>query len=535
MKGLHITSKLFIITAVFFILFTSTTMLLQTLFIERFYLDQKMKKFEKSFRAFCTAYGESTDDQETLLAEFEEKNNASIAIIELAAGQLGAFSQDKRFFLRIVDKSALVSDGLRFRVLDNPIIYSMMGSGIMLANSLRQWLSNPEAVSRVVEEGQTLVYKSENMSNGQNSLVGIAPIAVDNEMIRVIMAVTSLQPIGEATTVIRQFYLYFYAFALFLIVILSLVYSKMIAQPLITLNKAALRMSQLDFSAKCPTGSSDEIGSLATTLNFLSEKLNAALTELMTANEKLKADIEKEKQLDRMRNEFIAGVSHELKTPISLISSYAEGIKDNIASGEKREHYLDIIIDEARKMASLVEDMLDLTQLESGSFKLSIEEFAINPLLRSVVERHRANAMLKGIDFVLKLPEDDLEVIGDMFRVEQVLTNLISNASKYSPAGSVVRISAQDRDDNVLIEIENPGEHISEPDMKNIWNQFYRIEKSRNRDLGGRGLGLSIVRNILELHGSNYGVANTEYGVKFFFTLKKSLEDSDSASHGLAN
>ncbi|WP_459929817.1 HAMP domain-containing protein [Desulfosporosinus burensis] len=207
-------------------------------------------------------------------------------------------------------------------MVDNIITYNMDSSRKILINGLQQWTSDPQAVSQVVDEGQILVYNSDVKIDGQNSLVGIAPILVDHKVAGVLSAAVSLQPIGEAATVIRQFYIYFYAIALFLIIILSLIYSKMIAKPLLTLNKTALKMSELDFSTKCPVKSQDEIGNLSATLNFLSEKLNSSLLELTAANQTLKEDIEKEKQLEIMRNEFIAGVSHELKTPISLISSY---------------------------------------------------------------------------------------------------------------------------------------------------------------------------------------------------------------------
>ncbi len=132
-----------------------------------------------------------------------------------------------------------------------------------------------------------------------------------------------------------------------------------------------------------------------------------------------------------------------------------------------------------------------------------------------------ANAQLKGKTFDLQTPLCDLDVIGDMFRIEQVLTNLVDNAIKYTPMGGIIKLFAEDQGDKVLIEIENPGDHIPEAELQNIWFKFYRIEKSRNKNLGGTGLGLSIVKDILDLHDSEYGVMNTAYGVKFFFTVRK--------------
>ena len=523
MKKGSITFKLFIITFLFFILFTSMTMLLQTLFIEKFYLNKKAKDFEANFQAFSAAYTDSVKnnaDNSDIMSKFQNENNASTAIINLSGNTMRFFEDEKQFIVRIINRSTSTPDAMS-TIVDNIITYNMDSKVKMLMNGLSQWTSDPKAVSEVVDEGQIRTYKSGDKIAGQNSLVGITPIIIDGEVIAILTAAASLQPIGEAATVIREFYIYFYAIALFLIFILSLIYSKMIAKPLLTLNKTALKMSELDFSTQCPVNSQDEIGNLSTTLNFLSTKLNSSLLELTAANEKLKEDIEKEKQLEVMRNDFIAGVSHELKTPISLISSYAEGIKDNITNGVNREYYSEIIIDETKKLASLVEDMLDLSQLKSGSYKLNVEGFPVINLLNSVVDRYMANAQLKGKIFDLQTPLNDLEVLGDMFRIEQVLTNLVDNAIKYTPVDCIIKIFVEDKGNKVLIEIENPGEHIPEAELLNIWSKFYRIEKSRNKDLGGTGLGLSIVKDILDLHGSEYGVMNTSYGVKFFFTLGK--------------
>lgn len=518
-----ITFKLFIITSLFFIFFTSLTMLLQTVFIENFYLSKKTKDFEANFQQFSSAYSrlaENSTDSSALLSEFQDKNNASTAIINLSGSTLRIFEDKRQLLLKIAKRPASGS-GPMSEITDDIITYNMDSKMKMLINGMRQWTSDPLAVAMVLDEGKHLIYHSGVKIDGQNSLVGIAPIVSGGKVTGVLTAAVSLQPIGEAAAVIRQFYVYFYLIALVLIFALSFIYSKIIAKPLVTLNKTAIKLAEMDFSAKCPLNSQDELGSLSTTLNFLSDKLDSSISELKAANEKLKEDIEREKKLDLMKNEFIAGVSHELKTPISLISSYAEGIKDNITHGAKREYYAHIIMDESKKMASLVEDMLDLSQLESGSFKLKVEDFSLTGLLNSISERYAGDLRRKGKNLDLSIPAYDLEVRADMFRIEQVLTNLIDNGIKYSLEGGIIKISAHDQSDAVTIEVENPGEPIPEAELPHIWSKFYRIEKSRNKELGGTGLGLSIVREILDRHGSAYGAENTVSGVKFFFTLAK--------------
>ncbi|SHN74875.1 sensor histidine kinase [Desulfitobacterium chlororespirans] len=522
-KKKSITFKLFIITSLFFIFFTSLTMLLQTVFIENFYLSKKTKDFEANFQQFSSTYSrlaENSTDSSELLSEFQDKNNASTAVISLASSTLRIFEDKRQMLLKIAKKPSSAANPTS-EIVDNIITYNMDSKMKMLINGMQRWSSDPLAVAMVLDEGRHIVYHSGVKIDGQNSLVGIAPIVVGGEVTGILTAAASLQPIGEAAAVIRQFYVYFYMIALVLIFALSLIYSKIIAKPLVTLNKTALKLSELDFSAKCPVNSQDEIGSLSATLNFLSAKLDSSISELKAANEKLREDIENEKKLDLMKNEFIAGVSHELKTPISLINSYAEGIKDNITNGTKREYYAHIIMDESKKMASLVEDMLDLSQLESGSFKLKVEDFSLTGLLNSIAERYSVNTRTNEKTLALQLPPHDLEVRADMFRIEQVLTNLVNNALKYTPPGGTISISAHDEGDSITIEVENPGEPIPEAELPHIWSKFYRIEKSRNKELGGTGLGLSIVKEILDRHGSAYGAHNTAYGVKFFFTLAK--------------
>lgn len=507
MKGRGVTIKLFMITAVFFIVFITITMVLQSLFIGKFYLNKKMKDFQNNFIKFSSVYtnpNTSYNENADMLVKFETENNARIAYVDLSNGI--------RIYTDI--SKTPIFEGSFFGAIDNKKIG-------LLASGLSQWLSNTHDVTRVVDKGEVLVFESSVKTEGVSSIVGIAPVIGYGKTSSVIVAVSSLQPISEAAIVIKEFSVYFYALALVLIFMLSLIYSNMVSKPLVTLNKTALKMAELDFSTKSGINSEDEIGNLSRTLNFLSQKLNSTLGELKYANKKLREDIEKEKQIEKMRREFVAGVSHELKTPIALISGYAEGIKDNIGQGEKRDYYMDVIIDEADKMAMLVSDMLDISQLESGNFKLNMDSFYISELVSSIVKKYVENDRFYEKEFSFTTEPCDIEVSGDSLRIEQVITNLLNNAIKFTSTGGRISVNIKGFKKGILVEIENEGEHIPETEMKNIWEKFYKIEKSRNRNNGGTGLGLSIVKNILELHGSNFGVVNTESGVKFYFTLNR--------------
>jgi signal transduction histidine kinase len=280
-------------------------------------------------------------------------------------------------------------------------------------------------------------------------------------------------------------------------------------------------MSSMDFNEKCAVEREDEIGSLAKTLNFLSENLSNALSDLKEKNKKLELDIEKERQLEKLRKDFIAGVSHELKTPIGIIEGYAEGLKDNVVEGEAREIYLDIIIDEAKKMNSLVMDMLELSRLEAGKTKLNINEFDLKELFEKVALKNQVDISNNNLTLIRNFSLNNYSVLGDSFKIEQVLTNFLTNAIKYTNNGEKIIVDIVEKKEHLYFSIENTGAFIPENELSNIWSQFYKIDKARNRSARSTGLGLAIVKNLLTLHNSDFGVMNTKEGVKFYFSLKK--------------
>ncbi|WP_176461938.1 HAMP domain-containing sensor histidine kinase [Anaeromicrobium sediminis] len=329
---------------------------------------------------------------------------------------------------------------------------------------------------------------------------------------------TSLQPVSEALTVIEKYYIYFFIVALLLIGLLSFFYSKMISKPLIKINNVAKKMAILDFSTYCEVNSDDELGSLGNNLNILSKNLEHNLNELKIANAKLVDDMEKERQQENIRREFVANISHELKTPLGVIKSFSEGIKDGIYE-KKRDYYLDVIIDEVEQMDKLILDMLQLSKLESKNFKLNKSSFSLDKLIYYSNDKFGAMIESKGIKVNLNLKEST--VYADKSKIEQVVNNLFSNAIRYSPQNEEINISIDASDKDICFYMENTGTHIPEDEIHRIWDRFYRVEKSRSKVSGGTGLGLLIVKNILELHNSTFGVKNTNKGVKFFFSLKK--------------
>ncbi|AGK97996.1 ATP-binding protein [Clostridium pasteurianum] len=486
--------KLFFITLAFFALFISSILIFQSLFFEKFYINRKMDTLEQNVEKFREAYNktEGSTNILQLARNFEDSNNSKVAVL------------DKYGYLNFVA-------GSESREVESASVR-------VIRQVIDNWNANPGAAMNIRRSGKGSTYIFDNNVYNVRNIVCVLP---NNEKGEVIFVVSSLQPVNEASSVIKEFYVYIYIAALVLIIILSLIYSNMISKPLISLNRTASKMVNLNFSEKCIVKSDDEIGNLGNTLNFLSENLNSAMNSLRKANEKLKNDIEQERKLEKMRKEFVGGVSHELKTPISLIEGYAEGIKDNVFQGEDKDYYIDVIIDEAKKMGSLVTDMLDLSQLESGNFKLNCEDFYIDKLINSTVRKYYTLFNEREIDVHLNLNNNVL-TCGDSMRIEQVLTNFITNSIRHTENNGKISIDMRESSDKVYIYVKNLGDNIEKEDLSKIWDKFYKIDKSRNRSLGGTGLGLAITKNILMLHKSDFGVENFNGGVAFYFSLELS-------------
>ncbi|MFJ6033359.1 ATP-binding protein [Bacillus toyonensis] len=341
----------------------------------------------------------------------------------------------------------------------------------------------------------------------------IKPIKDKSGIITYIFSMTSLQPVDEAVQMIQEYYVYIVMFVLLLIFLASFYYSKKIARPLLQINKTTKKIANLDFSERVPVMSKDEIGDLSQNINVLSNTLHSHI-------EQLQQDIEKEKQLEHTRKEFISGVSHELKTPLSIMKSCISILKDGVAN-HKKEYYFKAMEKEVDKMDMLIVDMLELAKFESGTYKMQMDVFYIDKAIQHICEQLYLEITKKQLHVHTHLAA--IEVIANHHRMEQVLTNFITNAIRYTPEEEDIIISTIDEPSRIKVCIENKGAHIEEDQLDKIWDRFYRIDSSRQRSEGGTGLGLAISKNILELHGSEYGVQNTVDGVLFYFYLQKKV------------
>lgn len=333
-----------------------------------------------------------------------------------------------------------------------------------------------------------------------------------------IIAVTLLSEVNDVIGTMNSYYFIIFIATFLLVVIISLIYSRLMTKPLVEMSSIAKEISGCDFKRKYKVKSEDEIGLLGESLNLISNNLERALGELKGTNEKLKNEIYIKEIQENKRKELIANISHELKTPITIIQGGINGIK----SGMYGKEMYDDILEETDSMNKLVKEMLEISKLESPSFDIKEEPFDLGAVFLKEKDKLRSIIKEKSLEVTYN-DFDDVIVFGDEKRISQVVTNLLTNAIKYTPDADKINILIeliQDKE-QYKFSIENFGVSLNEEELVNVWDAFYRKEKSRNRKFGGTGLGLSIVKRILELHKSDFGVESTENSVKFYFTIKQ--------------
>ncbi|MDA1771913.1 HAMP domain-containing sensor histidine kinase [Bacillus cereus] len=398
--------------------------------------------------------------------------------------------------------------------LNFPIYYNQSKDNTMYGNEVfanrilqfqGEWLGD-----KVKLEGEKWT-QSEIEINGIKYLETIKPIMKNGQVKEIIYTMSSLQPITKATDLMSDYYIYIIAFVLVLSLIVSFYYSRVITKPLLKINEATKKIMGFEFEDQLSIKSKNEIGELSSNINQLSERMKGYIDQL-------KEDLEKEKKLEQTRKDFIAGVSHELKTPLSVMQVSASMLQDGIAP-EMNHYYWEALEKEIEKMNVLIDEMLNLAKYESGTYQIQMEQVYIGKLIQQVEKELQDQIKEKSLE--IKTHIDDTRVKGKTNLLEQVITNLFTNAIRYTDTKQMIVIEVIEEEHGVYIGFENKGSHIAEENIEKIWEQFYRVDKSRKRVCGGTGLGLSIVKNIFELHDAEYGVTNTEDGVLFYFRLEK--------------
>jgi len=601
-KNRSIVFKLFLLTSTLFTIIFLLFFLGQSLFLEKFYINKKVKTVQTAFEKFVDNYDKSDKSYEKvrkLKQEFHDKTNADMQFLD----SNGIIKSDNNYYIDVFNPNNNKQYSIPLNNLLTPEEYNKFENlglkkdviinvdGVVQENNIitpqklgtnyNQWQNehfysdfqsingNPsknrlasryKSTTRIVFTGvitklqlpskaevrlandietlQAVQYFADMIREGtsnsnqlstfildggeniKNSIF-VKPIIENGRITEYAFAIASLQPVNEAMLVLKDYYVYALIIVFLVIILLSFYYSKIIVKPLIKINRVTKKMANFDFSEKLPVTADDEIGGLSGSINTLSVNLKDRIDRLNVANTKLQQDIERERQLEKTRKEFISGVSHELKTPLSVIRSFAEGIKDGVS--KDTSYYTDVILEETENMNRLIVEMLELAKLESGTYKLDMTTFSIGELTQQVYTKLLFSMEEKHLQVNIDA-DPSILVTANRSRIEQVVVNLLSNAIRYTPEGEKIQVSIIEAEDTVKVEIENTGNPIPEESLEKIWDRFYRLDASRSRHTGGTGLGLSIVKNILDLHHAEYGVYNTTNSVVFYFNLQKVKE-----------
>jgi len=366
---------------------------------------------------------------------------------------------------------------------------------MMMMNNLRT-----EAFQQVIK-GETVSLPLTHPRFGSDfRLIGL-PVKIEGEIQGALLMTLPMAPVEDTVQILKRQLFYITWVLLASALLLSYLLARNFTKPILQITKTAMAMAAGNLSARIQTTRQDEIGKLGDTINYLGQELS---------------------KIEQLRKDLIANVSHELRTPLSLIKGYAETIRDvSGANQEKRDKQIGIIIEEADRLSSIVEDILNLSQMEAGYSSLSISKFPIQETLLRVSQKYEL--LSEASQVALKL-ESSVQVMveADEKRIEQVLFNLINNAFNHSRPGDSITVSASEDDSKVIIKVADTGEGIPEADLPQIWDRFYKAAKSGQRQKSGTGLGLAIVKSILTSHGFAFGVeSRVGQGTTFSFELRK--------------
>ena len=294
----------------------------------------------------------------------------------------------------------------------------------------------------------------------------------------------------------------------------STLYSFYLARPIVKLSHESKKLRKLEFDKNLKINRRDEIGDLSNNLNYMSAELKNALDDLQVANAKLKEDMQREREQERQRRNLFTSISHELKTPITVLKGEIGGMIDKIGAYKNRDTYLNSAYNWTKILEKLVSQILTISNLEGEKMKLNLAHTNITVLFTKICDMHQTLAENRNITIHKDL-DTNLTSQADEQQIEIAISNIINNAIFYTTSGESIDIKLKKVDEFIMLSVQNTGASIDADDLKNIFNPFYRVDSSRNRHTGGSGLGLFIVKNIFDLHGFEYGIKNVKEGVRF--------------------
>ena len=352
------------------------------------------------------------------------------------------------------------------------------------------------------------------------------PITLKNGTAYTLVVQTDLFVVQQATKVLLSIFPYVILMIFLLTLFCAWFYTRYITRPIVQLSGISKQMAELDFSGQCTVVREDELGCLAQNLNSLSVSLSTALNDLQTANQQLKTDMEKEQALEQQRVEFFSAASHELKTPLTILKGHLSGMLNGISGYENHTEYMERSLAVVDRMEKLVKELLYVSKMEEPQkSEYKIVDFAeiFRVQIAAVTDLLEEKKMCLEADI-----PDRLYCEVEQAQMERAIQNILVNAIRYSPSNESIHITLSEIHGTIRGEIENTGVHVPDDALPHLFEAFYRADASRNRNTGGTGLGLYIVRKIMEMHHAKYGITNTRNGVMFWFELpcKQPIDNS---------
>lgn len=478
--------KLFFTMCVVILVIILSLVLINSIVLENFYIYSKTATIKQVYQKVNDYYNtENTNvDLETELKKIAYKNNFDILI--KTDTNLIIFTSDREF----LSSTYILKD----------------------INEIK---------SKSIEENETKINVKVTTDEVNNISYMFLTGILDNGYVLYIRM--PISPIEESVKISNTVLLMIGGITLVVAGIIASFISRKFTNPILQLNDIANKMAKLDFSKKYRiTDTEDEINELGRSINTMSDKLEATIKELQKNNIELEKDIEEKTKIDEMRKQFISDVSHELKTPIALIQGYAEGLIENVNSDEEsRKFYAEVILDETNKMDKLVKQLLELMKLEYGKREFDNEKFNINELINEVLRKCSVMINEKNIKVYFENKEP-IYVYADEFYMDQIITNYLTNAIKHAEEvekETKIEIKVEKVSNKIRVSVFNTGENIPEEDLQRIWGRFYKLDSSRNRQDGGSGIGLALVKAIMNNYQNEYGVKNKKNGVEFYFDM----------------
>lgn len=490
MKGTSVFAKLFTAFMILTLLLIGILWFMQTQFLEGYYFDKTIENLEERGQELVDEIQPAGLINEEITAFLDQQS-------QILGTEIALFSSEGEVLYETDSRGSM----------------PMMGMGRRGGNLTGEDLRILEEEG-ILSRRETEAFAHGPMA-GRNQERDILSTYVMGDRV-IIRLQTTLNPIQEGIQVTQDFYLWILLFGGLLALLLSFVFSRRIAKPIEDLNQVAKEMNQMNFDVRYIGEEKGEIGELGNTLNHLT-------TTLKDTIDQLQQELEKEKNLKNLRREFIARVSHELKTPIAIIKGYSEALEDGIyRDDEEKGQYFKILQEESMKMDQMLREILDLSRLETRHVELKEEPIEIKGYTERIMEKLHAIDTDKNLILIDGLKDSKTLIKEDPYRLEQILSNFIKNAMEHGEGSDIeIRIleGIEDRDpelQGIRIEIKNQGPPLSAEDREKIWESFYKREEKK-----GSGLGLSIAAGLLQLMNSNFGTYNEDHGVVFYFSLEK--------------